>query len=91
MWVSLGLAVFLIGWLPRLGMIDYLFLGFSFMMIYIGTVAELPEWTQKLSPFGHVSRYPVEILEFVPLLVLIGIALVLMIAGVVGYKRRDTV
>jgi len=88
-WVMLGLTALLIGVLPRLTALSYGYLGISFFIIYIGTVAGFPDWTQNLSPFGIVPQVPIEAQTWVPLFVLCGIATLLGIVGAVGYRRRD--
>ena len=88
-WVMLGLTALLIGVFPRFTSLSYGYLGISFFIIYIGTVAGFPEWTQKLSPFGIVPQAPIEAQTWTPLFALCGIAILLGIAGAIGYRRRD--
>jgi len=88
-WAMLGLTALLIGVLPRFTALSYGYLGISFFIIYIGTVAGFPAWTQKLSPFGIVPQVPIEAQTWTPLFVLCGIAILLGIAGAIGYRRRD--
>jgi len=88
-WVFLGLTAFLIGFLPNLTALSYGYLGVSFFVIYIGTVAGFPEWTQNLSPFGVVPQVPLEAQTWMPLFVLCSIAVLLSLVGVAGYRRRD--
>jgi len=88
-WVLLGLTALLIGFLPNLTALSYGYLGVSFFVIYIGTVAGFPEWTQNLSPFGVVPQVPLEAQTWVPLFILCGLAVLLSLVGFVGYRRRD--
>jgi len=88
-WVILGLAALLIGLFPRRTGFAYAYLGFSFFMVYMGTLAGFPEWTLGLSPFGHIPRLPLEEQNFVPLAILAAIAVALSVLGFVGYRRRD--
>ena len=88
-WALLGLAALLMGYFPgRTGLV-YAYLGASFFLVYMGSLAQLPEWTLLLSPFGHIPRLPLEEQNFNPLIVLTGIAAVLTIFGFVGFRRRD--
>ena len=89
MWVLLGLAALLIGFFPNRTGLVYAYLGASFFLVYIGSLAQLPEWTLLLSPFGHIPRLPLEEQNFAPLILLTGIAAVLTILGFVGYRERD--
>jgi len=88
-WVLLGLTALLIGFLPRWTTLSYGYLGLSFFIIYIGTVAGFPDWTQKLSPFGYVPQVPMEAQTWLPLLGLCVVAIVLGVLGFAGYRRRD--
>ena len=88
-WLMTGFGVFLAGAVPKLRMVSYLYLGGSFVLIYLGSMVNLADWTEKLTPFGYVSNYPVEILELAPLLFMNGLALVLIAAGILFFGRRD--
>lgn len=88
-WLTLAIAVFLIGWMPKFSILSYIYLGYSFLVIYIGSITKMPEWTQKMSPFGHIARYPIEEIEPLPVILLLGVSVLLIIAGYWGYKKRD--
>jgi len=90
-WVLLGLAAALIGLFPRRTGIAYGYLGLSFFVVYMGSLAGFPEWTLRISPFGNIPRLPLEEQDFVPLAILSGIAVLLILIGFVGYRRRDVV
>lgn len=85
----LGLAVLLIGWLPRAISLVWLFLVYGFIVIYLGDILELPDWVRKLSVYEHVPVYPSEELSYASLLILSGIGVLLIFIGAWGYKRRD--
>lgn len=87
--VMVGLALVIIAYLPGKSGISYLYLGYTFMSVYLGSIADLPDWTRQLTPFGHVPQYPVEEMEILPLAVMTGIAALLFILAFVGYRRRD--
>ena len=89
MWIMLALAVFLIGWIPRLTGLTWLYLGYSFFVIYMGDMLQLPEWLSSLSPFGHIPQIPVEQINFLTLAILTIISIILIGAGFIGYRRRD--
>ena len=85
----LGLAVLLIGWLPRATSLVWLFLVYGFIVIYLGDILELPDWVINLSVYEHVPVYPSEELSYASLLILSGIGVLLIFIGAWGYKRRD--
>lgn len=88
-WILTGVAVFLIGWFPNLTGLTWFYLGYSFFVVYLGAILQFPEWMSNLSPFGQVPQIPVEEMNVVKVIMLTLIAVVLMIAGFVGYKKRD--
>ncbi|GAB3796259.1 ABC transporter permease [Virgibacillus kimchii] len=85
----LGLAVLFIGYLPKLTSLVWAYLFYAFIVLYLGGILDLPEWLGRLSPFGYIPQLPVDEVEWVPLLTLTAIAVVLIVAGFIGYKRRD--
>jgi len=88
-WVILGLAAVLTGCFPNRTGLAYGYLGFSFFVAYMGSLADFPDWVLRLSPFGHIPRLPLEEQNFLPLGILTFIAVVLIVLGFMGYRRRD--
>jgi ABC-2 type transport system permease protein len=88
-WVMTGLAAALIGWLPKATGLVWLYLVFSFTVVYLGALFQFPEWTEKATPFGHIPQLPVEEQNWMALAILTVIAAVLLIAGFAGFNRRD--
>jgi ABC-2 type transport system permease protein len=87
--VMIGTAILLIGYLPKLSSLVWAYLLYSFIILYLGGILDLPEWLGKLSPFGFIPQLPVEEMEWMPIITLSIIAVVLIIAGFIGYNRRD--
>lgn len=90
LWLMTGLAVFLVGYFPEHAGFIWAYYGFGFFTAYFGSILQLPTWVGKLSPFGHVSKLPVESMDFVAALAMLAMALLLLVAGFHGYRRRDT-
>ena len=88
-WVMTGLAVLLIGYFPKWTFVTWLYLSYSFVVVYFGGLFQFPEWLAKLSPFGNVPKTPIEELNLIQLITLIVIAISLIILGFNGYKNRD--
>lgn len=88
-WAMIGTAVLLLGWLNRLTGFVWLYLTFSFVVVYMGSLFQFPEWIVKLSPFGHIPQWPIEEINFGVSIILILIAIVITIIGFIGYNRRD--
>lgn len=86
--VIAGFTVALVGLLPR-------FTGLAWAMVTViwlglmGVIIGLPEWISDISPFGYGALVPAADVEVMPLVVLTLIAVVLTVAGLVGFQRRD--
>jgi len=76
--------------LPRLTIA----LGWGLLVIGLvigqfGELLQLPQWLQDVSPFHHSSAVPVEDLDVVAVLILLGITGVVAVAAIVLVRRRD--
>ncbi|MFD1447752.1 ABC transporter permease [Oceanobacillus profundus] len=89
MWILIGLAVFFIGIAPKAASFTWLYVIFGFVVIYLGDILDFPEWLNNLSAFHHTPQIPTEDMDFMRVLILVGIAIVLTVIGFVGYNRRD--
>jgi ABC-2 type transport system permease protein len=88
-WIMIGVAVFLIGVVPKVTGLIWAYLGYTFLVVYLGELLQFPEWLKNLSPFGHVPQLPVEEMNITALTLLTLIAAALVVAGFTGYNRRD--
>ncbi|MCL7749463.1 ABC transporter permease [Halalkalibacter alkaliphilus] len=88
-WFMIGLAVLIIGYKPEYTGLTWLYLGYSFLVVYLGGLLQFPEWLGKLSPFGYIPQLPVEEMNFFILFVLSCIAVGFIVIGFIGYKKRD--
>ena len=89
LWMMMALAVFFTGIAPNLTIIPWLYLGYSFLVVYMGGIMQFPEWLAKLSPFGNTPQLPVEEMSFAPLAVITALAILFIGAGFMGYNNRD--
>ncbi|MER5335274.1 anibiotic ABC transporter [Micromonospora sp. NPDC002717] len=88
--VVAGVVTALFGLLPRwsvalswAALMGFLLLG------QLGAVLDLPQAALNLSPYTHVPSVPAVDLAALPLVVLTGVAVVLLAAGLAGFRRRD--
>ncbi|HEY2948647.1 MAG TPA: ABC transporter permease [Micromonosporaceae bacterium] len=89
-WLLAGLTVALFGLLPRLAQpLGWTALAVCLFLGQIGALLRLGQALLDVSPFTHVPKVPATDLSAVPLLWLAGIAALLMVAGFVGFRRRD--
>ncbi len=87
--VMIGLSVFLMGFKPKLLGLSWLYLGYSFLVIYLGELLDIPEEMAAITPFGHIPQLPIEEMNYFALVILPAIALLLVVIGMMGYQRRD--
>ncbi|WP_209314756.1 ABC transporter permease [Streptomyces bohaiensis] len=89
LWVTVGVAVMLVGWAPRAAGLAWAVPVGAFLLGYLGALMRFPTWVLRLDPFGHVPRLPAEAMQWTPLLVLTALAAVLVRVGLAGFRRRD--
>lgn len=82
-------AVVLYGALPRFTGLAWLLVVWILLVLFLGELLGLPDWARNVSPFTHTPLLPGADLTASPLLVTAGIALVLLVLGVVGFRSRD--
>ncbi|MFE9020505.1 ABC transporter permease [Streptomyces sp. NPDC007808] len=88
-WVVGGLAVLLYGVLPRAAMAAWGVAGAVLLLGWVGPALDVPQAVLDLSPFGHLPKLPGGEMQWRPVLVLLGLAVVLVAAGLAGLRRRD--
>lgn len=84
-----GVAMLLIGWLPRAFGVVWFVLGWSIFCSWFAILFDLPRWLVKLQPWGHLTQPPRDEMDWLPFAVETAIGLVLILAGLIGYRRRD--
>ena len=84
-WVITGAAAALFGLLPRLTSLAWALLVACLVVGQLGQILRFPQWLLNLSPFTHLTAGS----GFLPVAVLLGIALVLLGAGFGGFRARD--
>lgn len=89
LWLMISMAVLLVGWAPKLTSLSWLLLLYSFVVVYLGGLLQFPDWLAKITPYGHISQYPVEEIDVMRLLVLAVVAMGITVVGYVGYSKRD--
>ncbi|SCL22830.1 ABC-2 type transport system permease protein [Micromonospora pallida] len=88
--VLAGVVVLFFGLLPRAAVpLSWATLIVFLLLGQLGAVLELPQVMLDLSPYTHVPALPATDLTVLPLAVLTGIAVLLLAAGLAGFRRRD--
>lgn len=89
LWVTVGVAAVLFGWLPRAASAAWAVPVYAFVVGYLGKLLQFPHWMNNVSPFGHVPQLPAAEMSWTPMVVLTLIAAALLWLGLRGFARRD--
>ena len=87
-WVMVAAALVAVAWLPRLDWLGWTLLAGVVLLGELGPLMKLPDWVQKISPFSHTPKIPVEAMAWTPEVVLSVLALALVALAALGYRRR---
>lgn len=87
--VMIGVAQLLSGHLPKFTSLIWLYLTYSFFVLYLGGLFQFPDWVGKLSPFGYIPQLPIESMEWPSAIILTVIAILFIVFGFFGYRNRD--
>ncbi len=88
----IGLGVSTFGLVPRLTVVlPAAFTGIAYVLALLGPALEWPPWVLDLSPFTHLSYVPADPWAATSGLVMIGLGLALVAAGMTAFHRRDIV
>ncbi|MFG3024655.1 ABC transporter permease [Streptomyces sp. NPDC048254] len=88
-WVVGGLALLLYGVAPRLAPAAWAVAVAVLLIGWVGPALNAPRPVLDLSPFGHLPKLPGGGMEWGPVTILLGLAVVLAGGGLAGLRRRD--
>jgi len=88
-WVMLGLAVLLIGLVPKATGFMWGYFTFTLFFMFFGRMNIFPDWLQKFTPFGFIPQLPMDEINYLTLGLLLTVAAILTAAGFFFYGRRD--
>jgi ABC-2 type transport system permease protein len=89
LWLLIGLAALLFGFLPRAIALPWLLLIYGIFVGIFGELVQIPDWMFDLSPYEHVPELPGGELTLLPIAITMVLAALLIIVGLVGFRRRD--
>lgn len=88
--VILGCGLLAFSIMPRFAaLISWTTLAACLLIIQLGAVLGLPQWIINLSPFSHTPTAPASTIALKPLFILSLIALIMNVAALRLFKRRD--
>lgn len=88
-WVMVGLSLALFGLVPRLTSLSWAALGLFLIINLLADFLDISQWILDISPFTHVPNILVGDTVGWPLGLLLVVAVLLMVIGVFGFRRRD--
>lgn len=89
MLVIAGGTFALFGLVPRWSLAIWGFYAWVMVAGMLASVLQLPDWTLDLSPFQHVPALPAASMSWMPVTVLLVVALGLVAVGLLALDRRD--
>jgi ABC-2 type transport system permease protein len=88
--LSLGAAVFAVGWAPRwTGPLGGLPAVGGFLLLVVAESVAAPAWVRDISPFAHLAPVPLAEASTTASAVMLAIATLLTVLGAAAYRRRD--
>lgn len=88
-WVLAGLTLALFGLVPRLALGGWAALVLCLLLGQLGPTLHVPQWAMDVSPFTHVPKLPGGQLTGTPIGWLLVVGVLLALAGLIGFRRRD--
>jgi ABC-2 type transport system permease protein len=88
-WVLAGIAILIIGALPRYTQASWGAVVIALLISELGPVLQLGHWAMDISPFTHLPKLPGGTITTTPIIWLFAIAIALTAAGLTTYRRRD--
>ncbi len=85
----MGLAMLLVGLLPRWYGIVWAILGWSILVSWILPLFNPPDWLLRLQPWGFLPHLPVDPMRWGAFSIELALGLGMMALGLVAYRRRD--
>lgn len=87
----LAILSLLLGLVPRLAELIWVYLAFLLFMTYLGKLLSLPKWLENLSIYNYIPKLPVEKMNFPTVLFILILSVLLILLGFGAYRRRDLI
>ena len=88
-WMLAAVTVALFGLVPRFTPVAWGVLVAFIALYLLGSLAGLPHWLINLQPFTHAQRTPGQPFDATPVIWLLLIDAVLLVIGLLAFRRRD--
>lgn len=87
----LAILSLLLGLVPRLAELIWVYLAFLLFMTYLGKLLSLPKWLENLSIYNYIPKLPVEKMNLSNVLFILILSVLLISLGFGTYRRRDLI
>lgn len=87
----LAILSLLLGFVPRLAELIWVYLAFLLFMTYLGKLLSLPKWLENLSIYNYIPKLPVEKMNLPTVLFILILSVLLILLGFEAYRRRDLI
>ncbi|MFP7370844.1 ABC transporter permease [Lactococcus lactis] len=87
----LAILSLLLGFVPRLAELIWVYLAFLLFMTYLGKLLSLPKWLENLSIYNYIPKLPVEKMNLPTVLFILILSVFLVLLGFEAYRRRDLI
>ncbi len=87
----LAILSLLLGLVPRLAELIWVYLAFLLFMTYLGKLLSLPKWLDNLSIYNYIPKLPVEKMNLPTVLFILILSVFLVLLGFGAYRRRDLI
>ncbi|GAB3919575.1 exporter of polyketide antibiotics [Microlunatus endophyticus] len=88
-WLVIAVAAALFALRRSWAVIGWILPALCLVISLVGELLDLPDWFVRISPYAHVPQLPAAAMNWTPLLVMTGIALVVTAFGWWRFARRD--
>ncbi|UOX86915.1 ABC transporter permease [Amycolatopsis sp. FBCC-B4732] len=88
-WVVVAVAVAIFGLLPAYSAAAWAVGALALLLSLFGPVVNLPQAVLDVSPFQHPPKLPGQEFAATPIVWLLVVAAVALVAGLIGWRRRD--
>jgi ABC-2 type transport system permease protein len=88
-WILTGITMAAFGIAPKVAAVGWSALGAFVVLGVIGPLFPLNQAVMDISPFAHSPKLPGGVFSATPVVALTGVAVLLVAAGLYGFRRRD--
>jgi ABC-2 type transport system permease protein len=89
LWLTGAITLLLFGWLPRFSAAAWAVPAYSFLVVYLGELIEMPDGLANFSPIGHVPQVPAAEMDWTPMVIMTALSALVTWLGMAGLRRRD--